>query len=331
MLTLGVLLAALATGPDDAVGPKSISRPEMFETLVNPDCSHCVDEARKKAGVLRDDDRVLAWIRGQYDGGAIPYRWFLVPYRVISDSYGVFVYDADADFVRGWPASYDFRFHGWRNGVMVMRHQDGTLFDCLTGVAFEGPRKGERLTPLPTIESDWGPWLKENPRTVAYEMVSKFQPQSLPRSVLPESRATRPEPDTRLDSEERVFGLAQGKESRAWRLRSFGERSALRKASVGGQEALILWDGRKKTAAAYAPEVEGKAGEAVTLTVDANDADAPWVDQETGSRWSVVGRAVSGPRKGQTLRWLPGIMVKWYAWSAEYPETSLEEGRGDAK
>ncbi len=124
-----------------------------------------------------------AWIRGKYDGGAIPYRWFLVPYRVISDTYGVFVYDADADFVRGYPASLDYRFHGWRNGVMVMRHKDGTLFDCLTGVAFDGPRKGERLTPIPTIESDWGPWLKANPGTVAYAMVSKFQPQSVPEVV----------------------------------------------------------------------------------------------------------------------------------------------------
>ena len=149
MLVLSVLLTALVAGPTDETGPKTLYRPEMFETLVNPDCSHCVDEARRKAGVLRDDDRVLAWIRGEYNGGAIPYRWFLVPYRVISDSYGVFVYDADADFVRGWPASYDFRFHGWRNGVMVMRHEDGTLFDCLTGLAFEGPRKGERLRPLP--------------------------------------------------------------------------------------------------------------------------------------------------------------------------------------
>ena len=44
------------------------------------------------------------------------------------------------------------------------------------------------------------------------------------------------------------------------------------------------------------------------------------MDKETGSRWSVVGRAVSGPRKGQTLRWLPGVMVKWYAWAAELSE-----------
>jgi hypothetical protein len=83
MLAMGVMFAALAAGPVDGDEPKSVFRPEMFETLVNPACSHCVDESRRKTGVLRDDDRVLAWIRGQYDGGAIPYRWFLVPYRVI--------------------------------------------------------------------------------------------------------------------------------------------------------------------------------------------------------------------------------------------------------
>ena len=208
MLALSLLLAVLGCDPGDGNDPKSVYRPEMFETLINPACSHCIDESRRKSGELQSDDRVLAWIRGKYDGGAIPYRWFLVPYRVISDTYGVFVYDADAAYVRGYPASLDYRFHGWRNGVMVMRHQDGTLFDCLTGVAFDGPRKGERLTPIPTIETDWGPWLKANPGTVAYAMVSKFQPESAPRSVLPESRKTRPDPDPRLDPEERVFGLA---------------------------------------------------------------------------------------------------------------------------
>ena len=185
MIAMSLLLAVLGSGPGDGNEPKALFRPEMFETLVNPACSHCIDESRRKAGVLRDDDRVLSWIRGKYDGGAIPYRWFLVPYRVISDTYGVFVYDADADFVRGYPASLDYRFHGWRNGVMVMRHKDGTLFDCLTGLAFDGPRKGEQLTPIPTIESDWGPWLKANPGTVAYAMVSKFQPQSAPEVPAP--------------------------------------------------------------------------------------------------------------------------------------------------
>jgi hypothetical protein len=324
---LMLMLTLTALGPGDAPEARSIYRPELFQTLVNPACSHCVDEARRKAGELRDDDRVLAWVRGKYDGGAIPYRWFLVPHRVISDTYGVFAYDADADFVRGYPASLDYRFHGWRNGVMVMRHADGTLFDCLTGLAFDGPRGGERLEPIPTIETDWGTWLRSHPGTVAYAMVDRFPARPIPRSRGAESDATRPEPDARLGPEERVFGLALGGASAAWPLAGFGPGPAVKHVAVGGRPASILWDGRTRTAVAYDPRTEGAAGPPVTLEVAPGDPDAPWVDRETGSRWSVAGRAVAGPRRGQTLRWLPGVTVKWYAWAASYPDSALE-GRG---
>lgn len=321
MLALTLMLAIHPFGGDD---PRAVFRPDRFETLINPACSHCVDEAKRKAGELRDDDRVLCWVRGKYDGGAIPYRWFLVPYRVISDTYGVFVYDADADFVQGFPASLDFRFHGWRNGVMVMRRLDGTLFDCLTGVAFDGPGKGERLTPIPTLETNWGPWLKSSPGTVAYQMVPKFQPQPLPTAALSESRATRPAADPRLPGDDRVFGLTLGGATRAWPLRDLGDRPLAKAVTLGGSSATILWDPATKTAVAYAPETEGEAPSPATLRADGTDPDAPFVDPESGSRWAITGRAVAGPRKGQSLRWLPGVMVKWYAWAASHPETTLD-------
>ncbi len=326
MLVIGVLLSSLALGPADGGEARTDFRPDLFRTLINPACSHCVDEARRKAGELRDDDRVLAWVRGKYDGGAIPFRWFLVPYRVISDTYGVFVYDADAGFVRGYPASLDYRFHGWRNGVMVMRHQDGTLFDCLTGEAFDGPHKGEHLTPIATIETNWGPWLKSSPGTVAYQMLPKYQPQALPRVVSSESSRTRLAPDRRLDPEERVLGLSLGESSDAWPLRSFGDRDTVRHVQVGGRSVTLLWDGQTGTAVAYAPETEGTPQRTITLAIDgagSAGSEVPWFDKETGSRWSIAGRAVSGPLKGKTLKWLPGVMVKWYAWSASYPRTAI--------
>ena len=147
------LRAAELPADKPAPEPKVVIEPDFFKTLVNPECSHCVDEAKRRAKDLRDDDRVLAWTRGKYDGGAVPLRFFLAPYRVISDSYGVWVYDADAGFLRGYEPSYDFSFHGWRNGIMVIKHKDGTLFSSLSGVAFDGPRKGERLKPLATVQS----------------------------------------------------------------------------------------------------------------------------------------------------------------------------------
>src|SRR5262249_50337677 len=81
--------AVLAADPDRG---SLVEKPDAFPTLVNPNCSHCKDEAKRRAGELRDDDRVLCWTRGYSDGGAIPFRFFLNSYRVISDSYGVFVH-----------------------------------------------------------------------------------------------------------------------------------------------------------------------------------------------------------------------------------------------
>src|SRR5438093_11227221 len=106
-----LLLLALALAQPPARDNLSI-KPDAFPTLVNPKCSHCVDEAKRRAGELRDNDRVLCWLRGYSDGGAIPFRFFLNTHRVISDTYGVFVLDADAGFARAFAPSLDFRFHG---------------------------------------------------------------------------------------------------------------------------------------------------------------------------------------------------------------------------
>src|SRR5437764_8295935 len=101
-----VSLAAAQSRPDAVL----VASPDAFPTLVNPNCSHCVDEAKRRAAELRDDDRVLAWTRGKYDGGAIPIRFFLTTYRVISDTYGTFVYDPDAGYAPAFPPSLDYRF-----------------------------------------------------------------------------------------------------------------------------------------------------------------------------------------------------------------------------
>src|SRR5437879_13484378 len=100
---------------------KQIAQPDYFKTLVNPECSHCIDESKRRANELRDDDRVLAWVRGKYDGGAVPFRFFLVPYRVIRDTYSVSVYDAAAGFVRGSEAALDITVHALRTDAQRLK------------------------------------------------------------------------------------------------------------------------------------------------------------------------------------------------------------------
>jgi hypothetical protein len=90
---------------------------------------------------------------------------------------------------------------------------------------------------------------------------------------------------------------------------------------------VILWNGATETAAAYAPVAHSpeaaQSSRPLTLRPTAGDANAPFVDEKTGSRWDITGRATSGELKGWTLQWLDGTEVKWFAWAAEYPQTSI--------
>jgi hypothetical protein len=329
MRRLVLLLMLLSAGGAFAAGPPPdllVARPGALRTLVNPACSHCVDEAKRRAGELKGSDRVLCWIRGYSDGGAIPLRFFLHAYPVISDTYGVFVYDPDAGFARGFAPSLDFTFYGWRNGVMVMRHKDGTLFSCLTGVAFAGPRKGARLAPVPTLVSDWGFWLKRYPGAVAYRMFDKYKPVDLPGPPRKDSVRTRPaRADGRLPADALVLGVWDGKHARAYPLEALA-KAGLVKEEVGGRTWVVLWYGPTRTAAAYLPlAFPPKKGSprAVSLVLDRPKAEAPFTDKETGSRWDIAGRAVEGKLKGWTLSWLDGTQVRWRAWAAEHPKTSV--------
>jgi len=325
MRTCILLLVSLASLSSLAADePKLIARPEAFKTLVNPNCSHCVDEAKRRAGELQDDERVLAWIRGYSNGGAIPLRFFLVPYRVISDTYGVFVYDFEGGYVRGFEPSLDFTFYGWRNGVMVIKHKDGTLYSALTGVAFDGPRKGHALKPVPTVETDWGFVMKTYPNKVAYNMyLDRYRPFDLPGVPNQDSLATRPAPDERLKQDDMVLGVEVGGAARAYPLSLLAEKKVIHDR-LGEQEVAVLWHAPTKTAAVYARAMEKETVPArLTFNHSGQIATAPFMDRETYSHWDVTGRAVEGPLKGQALRWLPGVMCKWVAWAAEYPRTEI--------
>jgi intein/homing endonuclease len=328
-----------------------VIKPDAFSTLVNPSCSHCRDEAKRRAGELRPGDRILCWIRGYSEGGAIPIRFFLAPYRVISDSYGVFVYDPDAGFARGFAPSYDFRFHGWRNGVMVLRHQDGTLYSALTGLAFEGPKKGTRLQATPSLVSDWGHWLEHYPNAVAYHMFDKYKPTELPVTEAADSVRSRVKPDQRLEPQTAILGVWTGKTARAYPISALATNGLLTDP-VDGETLLVLWEPATHSAAAYrpvavqprkfkapAPDAHGisKLDEGV-LVPEGTPALPPrrlslhpastagagrFQDEQTGSFWDVAGRCVEGTLKGWTLEWVDSVQVKWFAWAAEYPDTTI--------
>ncbi|HVA49678.1 MAG TPA: DUF3179 domain-containing (seleno)protein [Pirellulales bacterium] len=340
-LLLGTFLATGEWAPADepAQAPDVIARPDAFETLIHPNCSHCRVEANRRQAALRDDDRVLCWVQVQTDNyvndGVIPIRFFLNAYRVLSDSWGIFVHDPDAGFARGFaPDDGPFRFYGWRKGVMVMKSdQDGTLYSCLTGVAFDGPKKGHRLEPRPTLVTDWGFWQKRYPQSVAYFMYDKYQPVDLPGQVNGDSRKSRPPVDGRLPADTMVLGVWDGKQARAYPLDAL-EKAGVIHDTADGRPRIVFWYGPTRTAAAYhqpwgTSGLQGDAG--WIFRVDETLKEAPFTNQRIGLHWDITGRAVEG---GPRLIGMDSVQVKWFAWAAEYPETSIygqEVAAGDSK
>lgn len=306
---------------------KLIARPDLFETLVNPSCSHLTDEDKRRPGELQADERVLAWIRGYSDGGGIPHRFFFSKFPVISDTYGVFVCDPDAGFVQAFEPSLDFTFHGYRNGVLVMKEKDGTLYSGLTGLAFDGPGKGRRLKTVPHIATTWGYWFRAYPHAVTYQLFEKYQlGEFSPERTREISVSSRGTVNGALPAGEAVFGLELDGHARAYRISDLAHSSWVLRDRLGGRDVLVLWYLPTGTAAAFSPRTESDpSGASVDVTLEYNGSDpiAPFRDRETSSWWGIEGRARSGKLKGKTLEWLPGVQCRWFAWSAEHPGTDV--------
>jgi hypothetical protein len=162
-------------------------------------------------------------------------------------------------------------------------------------------------------------------------MFDKYKPIELPATGAEGSKKSRGPADDRLPAEERVLGITFGEHARAVplaRLEKLGECAVLPER-IGDRDCVILWYGSTRTAVAFRPLArppQKEKGEPRLLTLNAAApaiSEAPFLDKETRTRWDIAGRAVEGELKGWTLDWVDSVQVKWFAWAAEYPRTSI--------
>ena len=111
-----------------------------------------------------------------------------------------------------------------------------------------------------------------------------------------------------------------GDETKAYPLDGAGERACFAD-EVGGEQIAVFWYQPTSSAIAYRSKLDDRK-----LSFYADDVSpetAPFKDKETGTRWTLAGRAVDGPLKGQELQWVSSVQCRWYAWVAEYPGTDV--------
>lgn len=299
---------------------ETVLKPGLFKPITEPPCSYCSTQHRKN--MVKGDDRVIAWIRGAHNGGAAPLRHFLAGSRIINDTYGLFFYDPDGGYVTVYKKDYGYTFHGWRKGVMLVKDRDGTVWSALSGKAMEGPKQGQRLERVPNVLTNWSHWLMLHPESTAYDLFDgdTYQIHELPSQMSAEAKQTMGQVDSRFDPLQTVVGVEVGEATKAFAIDVDAERTAVND-EVGGQKVNVLWYGPTRSAVVFSGELNGKP---VTLYADEISPEtAPFKDKETGTRWTLAGRAVDGPLKNQELVWVNSVQCRWYAWAAEYPETEV--------
>lgn len=128
----------------------------------------------------------------------------------------------------------------------------------------------------------------------------------------------------------RVVGLGDGAGAVAVALDRLAADRLL-EVTAGGEEIVLLYEPDLTSAldaeslaeskavgstGAFRPEVDGDR-----LTFEWNGE--AFTDRETGSTWSILGKALDGPLAGRQLEPVEHVDTFWFAWSAFQPETTV--------
>jgi len=213
---------------------------------------------------------------------------------------------------------------------------DESLWPQILAEARCGTQTGAKLARFPFVEMEWADWLELHPDTrvlggdqgfdpVTFDYTAHGYPYGIYREEERFWRAetTMPPLDRRRFSKERVVGVPPtgSDPGIAFPFGALTEREGAFEV-VGfpydGGDAIVLWSDAAQGGTAFRPVTE--AGDRVTLRVTASGFE----DEETGSAWTVDGRAVSGPLGGARLSPIAQTHTAfWGAWAAFHPSTRL--------
>lgn len=224
-----------------------------------------------------------------------------------------------------------------RSDLIMYDRTNQSLWQQITGEAIVGVDTGARLEFLPSQIVSWDDFKRTYPGAL---VLSRETGHDRPYGTNPYlgydrigSSTLFPVPefaDERLDAKERVLTVELGGETVAFPFSALSEHVVL-EAEVGGEPVVAFWQpgalspldgefivgGRNVGAAgAFSPLLDGER-----LRFAARGEEI--VDTGTGSVWSVLGRAVSGPLEGEALEPVVSANHFLFSWVVFKPETRV--------
>jgi hypothetical protein len=221
--------------------------------------------------------------------------------------------------------------------LVMYDRQTESLWSQIDGQAIAGVQTGAQLERIPVQTVTWAQWRQAHPEGwVLSRDTGADRDYGRNPYVGYDEAASDPflfdgDADPRFEPKERVLGLGGEQDPVAVPLAALSQARVL-EVEVSGQ-TVVLWaveglrsaldttdiaEGREiASTGAFVPEADGRQ-----LTFAAA-GEQTFRDEQTGSTWDVLGRAVDGPLAGTRLEPAEHVDTFWFSWAAFHPETRV--------
>ncbi len=222
-----------------------------------------------------------------------------------------------------------------KSDLVMWDRQTESWWQQITGEAIVGSLTGTKLTFVPAPIVSWSEFRDSFPEGDVLSRDTGFaRNYDRPPYAGYDSPNNRPflfsgRTDNRLSPMERVVGLTIDDVAVAYPFELF-ESAPVVNDVIGGQDVTIFYasdtlsvfagargdNPRVGSTGVYDPNLDGRK---LTFTVEGDRI----VDEQTGSRWNILGEAIEGSLEGSKLDQIVHANHFWFAWQAFYPETEV--------
>jgi hypothetical protein len=328
-----------------ALGIGRIDPRDAIPPIDNP-----VFESVTDAGLWLDDREPGVLVRIEGESRFYPLR-ILTRHEIVNDSFGDVPVAVTYCPLCNTGIAFDRRVDGTvlrfgvsgllRNSDLVMWDDETTsLWQQITGEAIVGERAGQRLTPVSSAIVSFGEFAANSPDGTSLSAQTGYTINYGANPYVEYSSRSAPYPfftgelDDRFPALERVVGVSTEEGDKAYPFSVIAPVGAVNDV-IGSTPVAILWAGDTAdaldsasiadgaavgTGVAYDPTIDGQV-----LSFSPSDADT-FVDDATGSTWTVTGLAIDGPLAGTQLATVVHRNEFWFAWIAFFPDAAVFEG-----
>ena len=219
------------------------------------------------------------------------------------------------------------------NSNLVMYDRDsGTLFPQMCPKGVTGSLIDDVLNNLPSVETTWGMWKKMYPNT---SIVGFSTGYSRNYNVYPYGNyitnhnnmlfSIQPD-DNRLQKKDMVYGIISNNDSKVYPFKFMNDNSVIND-EIGSEKIVVLYNEDSQMALAYNRNIDSQILSFQIADIPGADGlPFEFIDEQTGSKWNIMGEAISGSLEGTRLQQIEsGYTGFWFSFGSFFPNVEIVE------